>query len=106
MKPKTFSLAILSLALTGCGSGILAPEGPVTNAFLNRVAINCAKLKIGNQPIDFLLDVNGDDDYFIDETSKLAVGSVDKATYAEDINAYYPTGTDQAALDCIFDQLD
>lgn len=98
--------AIASIALSGCGGGLIAPEGPATNAFLDRVGTNCGKFSIGNQPINYLLDVNGNDVYFIDETSKLAAGSVDRSTYANDINAFYPTGANQAALDCIFDQLD
>lgn len=106
MRHTTIPITIVLLALTGCGGGVLAPEGPASNAFLDQVAANCGKLKIGNQPIDFLLDINGDDIYFVDETSKLAAGSIDETTYATDINAFYPTDTNQAALDCILNQLD
>jgi hypothetical protein len=106
MRRTTIPITIALLGLTGCGGGILAPEGPATNAFLDQVSSNCGKLKIGNQPIDFLLDVNSNDGYFVDETSKLSTGSIAEATYADDINAFYPTGTNQVALDCIFNQLD
>ncbi len=107
MKRMTFStaIAITLFSLSGCGGGVLAPEGAASNAFLDQVAANCGKLKIGNQPIEFLLDVNSNDVYFVDETSKLSAGQVDKSTYTNDINAFYPTDTNQAALDCILDQL-
>lgn len=42
-------LAVTALAPAGCGGGLVAPEGPQSNAFLNQVAANCAKLSIGNQ---------------------------------------------------------
>ncbi|MCG6896147.1 MAG: hypothetical protein LJE61_13745 [Thiocapsa sp.] len=105
-RPQAVRLALTALALTGCGGGILAPEGPQSNAFLNQVSANCGKLTIGNQPIDYLLDVNSSDAYFIDELSKLSAGEVDQATFASDINSFYPTGANQTSLDCIFEQLD
>lgn len=106
MKRMTLSTTIVLFGLTGCGGGLFAPEGPATNAFLDQVAANCGKLNIGKQPINFLLDVSSNDVYFVDETSKLAVGQVDQSTYTDDINSFYPAGANQAALDCIFDQLD
>ncbi|NEX21309.1 hypothetical protein G3480_13465 [Thiorhodococcus mannitoliphagus] len=105
MKRIILSTAIALFGLSGCGDGMLAPEGAASNAFLDKVDANCGKLKIGNQPINYLLDVNGDDVYFIDETSKLYAGEVDQSTYTTDINGFYPTDTNQPALDCIFDQL-
>lgn len=98
--------ALLGLALAGCsGGGLIAPETPQSNAFLDQVDANCGKLSIGNQPLNYLLDINNSDTYFIDEASKLSAGMVDKATFASDINAFYPTGSNQAALECIFTQL-
>ena len=105
IEPQALLLAATALALSGCGGGLIAPEGPQSNAFLNQVSANCGKLSIGNQPIDYLLDVNSNDVYFIDEASKLSAGEIDKATFANDINSFYPTGTNQPALDCIFAQL-
>ncbi|WPL19353.1 hypothetical protein Thiowin_04470 [Thiorhodovibrio winogradskyi] len=58
------------------------------------------------QPLSYPLDTNSDNTYFIDEASKLSAGMVDKATFASDINAFYPTGRNQAALECIFTQLE
>ncbi|MTW19606.1 lipoprotein [Allochromatium palmeri] len=105
MKRMTLFTAIAVFGLSGCSGGVLAPESAASDAFLDQVAANCGTFKIGNQPINFLLDVNNNDVYFVDETSKLSAGQVDQSTYASDINAFYPTDTNQAALDCIFDQL-
>jgi hypothetical protein len=101
----TFAMLALLMTLAGCGGGLVAPEGPATNAFLDQVGSRCGKLSIGSQPISFLMDMNSNDVYFVDETSKLAAGEIDRATYASDINSFYPAGDNQAALDCIFDQL-
>ncbi len=105
IEPQALFLAVTTLALSGCGGGLVAPEGAQSNAFLNQVSANCGKLSIGNQPIDYLLDFNSNDVYFVDEASKLSAGEIDKATFANDINSFYPTGTNQRALDCIFTQL-
>ncbi len=98
-------LAAASLTLSGCGDGIIAPEGPQSNAFLNQISANCGKLNIGTQPIDYLLDVNSNDVYFVDEASKLSAGEIDKATFANDINSFYPVGSNKPAIECIFAQL-
>lgn len=105
IEPRILLFAASVFALSGCGGGLIAPEGPQSNAFLNRLSANCGKLSIGNQPIDYLLDFNSNDVYFIDEASKLSAGEIDQATFANDINSFYPTGTNQRALDCIFAQL-
>ncbi len=44
------------------------------------------------------------DTFFVDLTSKFWFGQLTPAQYADNINAFYPTGTNQAALDCIFQQ--
>jgi hypothetical protein len=103
--PQSFLLAVTSLALSGCGGGLVAPEGPQSDAFLNQLSASCGKLSIGDQPIDYLLGDNSNDAYFLDEASKLSAGEIDKATFANDINSFYPTETNQRALDCIFAQL-
>jgi len=103
--PQSFLLAVTALALSGCGGGLVAPEGPQSNAFLNQLSARCGKLSIGNRPIDYLLDVSSNDVYFVDEASKLSAGEIDEATFTNDINSFYPTGNNQRALDCIFAQL-
>ncbi|MCF7989160.1 MAG: hypothetical protein K9M02_01830 [Thiohalocapsa sp.] len=103
---NTLIVAALLTALGGCGGDLVAPEGPQTNAFLNKVDANCGKLTVGAQPIGYLLGANSNDTYFIDETSKLAAGRIDQSTYASDINAFYPAGDNASALTCIFAQLD
>ncbi len=111
MRSATVNLSLLAavIVLHGCGGGLVTPDSVVENpgaeAFLDQVDKRCGKLSIGNQPLSYLLDVNSNDAYFIDETSKLYFGKVDQSTFADDINSFYPTGANQPALDCIFAQL-
>jgi hypothetical protein len=60
-KRRTLLTAVTTLALAGCGGGVIAPEGAQSNAFLDKVSASCGKLSVGNQPINYLLDVNSDD---------------------------------------------
>lgn len=114
MRRRTRSMLFLgalvgSMALAGCGGNAALSDRLVENkgaeAFLDRVAKNCGKLSVGNQPLNDLLDGMNDDTYFIDESSKLYFGRVGRDAYSSDINAFYPGGTNQPALDCIFEQL-
>jgi hypothetical protein len=98
-------VSLLTLALAGCGAGGLAPEGPASNAFLNKVQANCGKLSVGHQPINWLLSSNSADTTFVDATTKLYSGQFSQSDYASFIDSFYPTGTNESALDCIFDQL-
>lgn len=95
------ALVSLILLLSGCGGSLVAPEGPASNAFLNKVNARCGKLSVGSQPINYLLDVSSDDTTFIDETTKLGAGIIDAETYASDINSFYPMGNNQAAIACV-----
>jgi len=104
--PRTLLAAVTAFAIGGCGGGVIAPEGAQSNAFLDKVSAGCGKLSIGNQPIDYLLDVNSNDTYFVDELSKLSAGEIGRATFADDINGFYPTGSNQPAIDCVFSQLE
>jgi hypothetical protein len=106
-RTRGLAIGLIAVALGGCqGGGLIAPETPQSNAFLDQIGDTCGKLKIGNQPLDYLLDINNNDTYFIDEASKLSAGEVDKTTFASDINSQYPTGTNGPALECIFAQLE
>lgn len=100
--------AVAALTLHACGT-VVAPdallENPGAEAFLDRVGSHCGKLSIGNQTLGYLLDENSDDTYLVDESSKLYFGDVSRATFANDINSFYPTGENQPALDCLFAQL-
>jgi len=92
---------VLAASLTGCGGNLVAPEGPESNAFLDKVDARCGKLSVGSQPINYRLDMNSDDTTFLDETAKLGAGMIDAETYANDINSFYPMGNNQAAIDCV-----
>lgn len=95
------ALLTTAVLLTGCGGTLVAPEGPASNAFLNKVDERCGKLSIGAQPIDYLLDSDSNDTTFLDETAKFGAGMIDAETYASDINSFYPAGDNRAAISCI-----
>ncbi len=105
-------LAVLAvLAISGCGGSLIAPDSLVEDAgddaFVDRLVKACGKLDIGRQPLNYLVQVeNGDANiYFIDETSKLYFGRIDRHGYASNINTFLP-GENQPVLNCIFAQLD
>jgi hypothetical protein len=101
-RPRLALAAVVSALLaSACGGTLVAPEGPESNAFLDRVDQRCGKLSIGSQPINYLLDVNSNDTTFLDETAKLGAGRIDAQTYASDINSFYPTGDNTAAISCV-----
>ncbi len=99
----------VTMALAGCGGNAALSDRVVENqgaeAFLDRIAQQCGTLSVGHQQLKYLLDESSDDTYFVDESSKLYFGRVDRDAYSTDINAFYPGGSNQTALDCIFQQL-
>lgn len=94
-------VALPALLASACGGSLVAPEGPTSEAFLDKVDQRCGKLSVGSQPIDYLLDSNSDDTTFLDETSKFGAGTIDAETYANDINSFYPMGNNTAAITCV-----
>lgn len=102
--------AILLLAggvaatLAGCGAGGFAQESPGADAFLDRVQTNCGKYSVGHQPIGWLLGASSNDTTFVDATTKLFSGQFSRADYEDYLNSFYPGGTSQAALNCIYSQ--
>lgn len=98
----------IALALTACGGGTfsdLLVENPGAQSFLDRVARDCGRLTLGNRPIDDHLEQGGERSHFVDETTKLYFGKVKRNAYVGEINARYPSGRNQPAIDCIFAQL-
>ncbi len=109
---QAVSVLLLSaslIGLAGCGAGGFSQdaldESPGAESFLNRIQTNCGKLSVGNQPIGWLLSASSNDTTFVDATSKLQSGQFSQSDYASYINSFYPTGANQPALDCIFNQL-
>jgi hypothetical protein len=98
-----------ALALPGCGTDGFARDTLIENrgaeAFLDRIQQNCAKLSVGNQQIDWMLSQDSNDTVFVDTTSKYYFGQISAAKYRSNIEAFYPTGTNGPALDCIDAQL-
>ncbi|WP_058555297.1 hypothetical protein [Thiohalocapsa sp. ML1] len=106
MAHRIFTAAALLATLAGCSGTLIAPESPGSNDFLNQVASACGKYSIGKQPINYLLDVSNDDVTFLDETAKLSAGTLTPAAYRDAINSFYPSGNNDAAIDCVIAQLD
>ena len=98
-----------ALLLAACGGNVMAPDPIVedsgADAFLTRIASECGNKSIGNNQLNWLIN-ESDDAYFVDETTKLYAGTVSPDQYRSDINGFYPTGANDAALDCIFAQRD
>jgi hypothetical protein len=101
----TIRAALVSTLLAACGSDLVAPEGPASNAFLDKVDRACGSLSLGSGTVGFLLDQSGDDLTFLDETSKLSDGRVSPDQYRQTINSFYPVGNNDAAIDCVLAQL-
>jgi hypothetical protein len=104
-----FATLVGAILLVACSGDPALTDRLVENqgaeAFLDRVAKNCGTLSVGNQTLEYLLDESSNDSYFIDESSKLYFGKVDRDTYSTDINSFYPTDDNGPALNCIFGQL-
>lgn len=101
-------IAAVSAAPCGCSGNVAAPDALVedsgADAFLTRETSACANKSIGNNQLNWLIN-ESDDSYFVDETSKLCFGKVSQEQYRSDVNGFYPTGSNDAALECIFSQL-
>jgi hypothetical protein len=102
-------LGVLTILSAGCGTVGFAPdsvvENPGADRFLTQLGLECGTQKIGDQTVAYLLDVNSNDTYFVDETTKLYFNDVSRAQYAGDINGSYPSDANQGAIDCIFSKL-
>ena len=91
-------------SVVGCGSTLVAPEDPASDAFLDQVDRACGKLSIGRTNISYKLDQSSNDLTFLDETDKLSNGSISAAEYRQSINAFYPAGDNEAAIECVLAQ--
>jgi hypothetical protein len=102
-------LPLCALLLPGCGADGFARDSVVESSgaagFLDRIQRNCAKLSVGNQQLDWLLQPGSNDVGFVDAASKYYLGQFNAKQFRDYINAFYPTGTNGPALDCIDSQL-
>lgn len=99
-------------SLLGCGGDLMATDSIVENdnaeAFLDRVEQECAKHSIGGWSMKEMLGsatTNPQGDYFVDLTTKLYEGKISKAAYASNVDAFFPRGNNQDAVECTFSQL-
>jgi len=110
--PPVAGILLVTALLAGCGTGLMAPdplvENPDADAFLDRVAKQYASKTIGRASLGTLIDDSQDVDqgaYFVDLTTKLYFGKVTREDYKNSINTFFPTGDNQAGLECIFANL-
>jgi hypothetical protein len=100
---------LLALVLVGCGADGFARDSVVENSgaedFLDRIQQQCGKLSVGNQQIDYLLSPGSNDVDFVDVASKYYLGQFTAQQFRDNIEAFYPTGTNGPALDCIDAQI-
>jgi hypothetical protein len=110
--PPVAVILLVTALLAGCGTGLMALDPLVedagADAFLDRVAKQCTGKTIGRASLGTLIDDSQDVDqgaYFVDLTTKLYFGKVTREDYKNSINAFFPTGDNQAGLECIFANL-
>jgi hypothetical protein len=100
--------AASAAALTGCGQNLVAPdslvEGQGEEAFVDRVVEHCGNYALGTRTLGYVVNF-GDDDIFLDLTSKLYHGRISRSAFADDLNGNYLGGNNGPAIDCIFAQL-
>ena len=112
MGRKNLALALtLSLAaLGGCAPDAWnSRQSTGYNAFVNRIAQECAPLELGPYQMSQQIERNMMDDnyiYFLDITSRLYYGHITVAAYRSAINGFFMGGaTTDVALDCIISKL-
>lgn len=101
------------LSLSACSSQLVpvtreAPMDPVRPAsvgFLSQVEQQCGNLRIGLKMISYLIDENGNDTYFIDQTIKLFNEELSADDYRADILMTY-IGDNNPGIECVIDQLE
>jgi hypothetical protein len=112
-RPKSPTLAVFltivgAVALAGCGQNLVAPdslvEGQGEAAFVDRIVKHCGNYTLGSRTVSYVVNF-GDDDIFLDVTSKLYHGRISRSAFADDVNGNYLAGNNGPAIDCIFSQL-
>lgn len=103
---KTTLYALVVTLLTGCSSSIIAPLSSPNNDFLVTVTKECGTLTLGGQTINSMFGMTSSEPLFINLTSDLAAGRISKSNYAATLNSGFPTGGNDAAINCVLDKLD
>lgn len=99
---------VLTLVIAGCGNVGIAQdalvENPDAEAFLTRVGAACGDLHLGDASIAYLMQSQDDTD-FVDLTTMLWSGQINRDQYASELASFYP-GTDGARVaGCVAGQM-
>ena len=103
------AMAAVLAGLTGCAPDAWSnKQATGLNAFLNRIAVECAPLQMGRYQMAGMILRNevGDTDaynYFFDQTSRLYFGNLSQAAYRSSIDGFFDGPN--AAVDCIVSKL-
>jgi hypothetical protein len=100
-RSRALSLTIIIAAagLAACAPDAWKPD-PGFDGWTNRITQECYPRSIGGAQFTQLF-MNSS---FLDSTSRLYFGKIDRQQYTDVINSFYP-GDNKAALDCIFAKL-
>jgi hypothetical protein len=108
-KAVVLAFALLLLGLWGCAPDSMSNrQATGYNAFLNKIAQECAPLQIGNYQMTQMIQRNAIDDnyiYFLDQTSRLYYGTLTQAAYRSSIDGFFLGGSTNIAIDCILSKL-
>jgi hypothetical protein len=101
VRPLLAVTAVVILSLSGCSGELVAPESPIeadrhivkpgAEGFYDQIVSACGHHPLGGRSLDYLIKRrNGEaNDYFLDVTSKLYYGHIDRTTYAKAINSFF-----------------
>ena len=108
-KTVALVLAMLLPGLWGCAPDSMSNrQATGYNAFLDKIARECAPLQIGTYQMTQMIQRNAMDDnyiYFIDQTSRLYYGTITQAGYRSSIDGFFLGGSTNIAIDCILSKL-
>ena len=101
---RSFGRATAFLLVAATGIAACAPDAwkasPGYDGWTNQVIQECYPRSIGGAQLTPLFNQPA----FLDQTSRLYFGKIDRQQYTDAVNSFYP-GDNKAALDCIFSKL-
>jgi hypothetical protein len=94
-----FGVVVVSAGLAACAPDAWKADSGY-DGWTNKVIQECYPRSIGGAQFTPLFNQPA----FLDQTSRLYFGKIDRQQYTDVINSFYP-GDNKAALDCIFAKL-
>lgn len=97
--PAAACLVVATAAIAACAPDAWKPA-PGFDGWTNRITQECYPRTIGDAQFTALFNQPS----FLDLTSRLYFGKIDRHQYTDQVNSFYP-GDNRAALDCMFAKL-